>query len=50
MESLRNNAVKYLLCLVTNEEGKRHKIFIPKGRGLIKGRDLVTAKFRELGL
>ena len=29
---------------------KRHKIFIPEGRGLIKGRDLLAAKLRELGI
>ena len=37
MESLRNNAGKYLLCPVIDGEGKRHKIFIPKGRGVVKG-------------
>ena len=29
---------------------KRHKIFIPEGRGLIKGWDLLAAKLRELGI
>ena len=50
MESLRNNARKYLVCAVTDGEGKRHKIFILEGRGLLKGWDLLTAKFRELGV
>ena len=38
------------MCTVIDEEGKRHKIFIPKGRGLIQGWDLLSANFRELGL
>ena len=39
-----------LLCLVTNGEGKRHKIFILEGRGLIKSWDMLVAKLTELGI
>ena len=48
METSKNDAGKYLLCLAINGEGKRHKIFIPEGRGLIKGWNLLAAKLREL--
>ena len=37
MESHINDAGNYLSCAVTDGEGKRHNIFIPEGRGLIKG-------------
>ena len=37
MESHRNDVGSYLCCSVIDGEGKRHKIFIPEGRGLIKG-------------
>ena len=38
------------MCSVTNGDGKRHKIFIPKGWGFIKGWDLLITKLRELGI
>ena len=50
LECHKNEPGKFLRCLVIDEEGKRHKIFIPEGRGLIKGWDLLTAKLRELGI
>ena len=50
LESHKNDAGKYLSCLVTDGEGKRHKIFIPEGRGLIKGWVLLVAKLIELGI
>ena len=43
LESLKNDTGKFLSCSVTDREGKRHKLFIPKGR------DLMAAKLRELG-
>ena len=38
------------MCSVTDEESKRQEIFIPKGRGLIKGWDLLTTKLGKLGI
>ena len=48
LESHKNDAGKYLSCSVIDEEGKRHKIFIPEGQGLIKGWDMLVAKLTEL--
>ena len=50
LESHKNDTGKYLSCSVTDGEGKRHKIFIPKDRRLIKGWDLLVAKLTELGI
>ena len=33
----------------TDVNGKRHKIFLPKGKGLIKGWDLLTENLSALG-
>ena len=50
LESHKNDVENNLLCLVTNGEGKRHKIFILEGRGLIKSWDMLVAKLTELGI
>ena len=50
MESHINDAGNYMSCAVTNGEGKRHKIFIPEERGLIKGWVVLADKLRELGI
>ena len=50
MESNKNEAGKYLMCFVTDGEGKKHKKFIPEGRGLIGGWHLLVEKLRELGI
>ena len=50
LERHKNDAGKYLSCSVTDGERKRHKIFIPKGRGLIQGWDLLVAKLTKLGI
>ena len=50
MESQRNDAGKFLSCSVTDGEGKKHGIFIPESRGLIKGWVLLADKLRELGI
>ena len=50
MENHENEARKFLRCSVTDGEGKRHKIFIPEVRGLIKGWDLLAVKLRELSI
>ena len=50
LESHKNDAENNLLCLVTDGEGKRHKIFILEGQGLIKGWDMLVAKLTKLGI
>ena len=49
LESHKNDAGKFMSCLVIAGEGKRHKIFILEGWGLIKGWALLADKLRELG-
>ena len=50
MESHRNDAGNYLSYSVIDGEGKRHKIFILEGRGLIKGWVLLADKLKEFGI
>ena len=50
MESYKNAVGKFMSCSIIDGEGKRHKIFIPEGRGLIKGWTLLADKLRELGI
>ena len=47
LEGHKNDAGKFLSCLVTDGEGE---IFITEGRGLIKGWALLADKLRELGV
>ena len=49
-EHHKNDASNFLSHSVIDGEGKRHKIFIPEGRGLIKGWALLVDKLRELGV
>ena len=49
LESKVNNAGRFLLCSVTDGEGKRHWLVFPEGRGLIKGWCLLAEKIRGLG-
>ena len=41
---------RYPLCSATDVEGKRHKSFFPKGRGLIKGWEMIAEKIRGSGI
>ena len=50
MESRVNEAGRFLLCSVTDGEGKRHKIFFPEGMGLVKGWSILAEKSRALGI
>ena len=45
-----NIAGRYLLCLATNVEGKRHWLFFSEGRGLIKGWEMLAEKIKGLGI
>ena len=49
LECRENAAGRFLRCLVTDVDGKRHKIFLPKGKGRIKGWDLLTGNLCSLG-
>ena len=50
LENRENEAGCFLLCSITDGDGKKHRIFFPEGKGLIKGWALLVEKFRELGV
>ena len=50
LDNRENEAGSFLLCFVTDGEGKRHKLFIPEGRGFLKGWTLLAVKLRGLML
>ena len=49
LESRVNNAGRFLLCSVTDGEGKKHWLVFPEGRGLINGWSMLARKIRGLG-
>ena len=49
LESKENNAGRFLLCSVTNVEGKKHRLFFPEGRGFLNGWAMLAEKIRGLG-
>ena len=49
MESKVNNAGRFLLCSVTDGEGKKHWLVFPEGRGFINGWSILAEKIRGLG-
>ena len=42
LEYKENDAGRFLLCLVTNADGKRHRLFFPEENGLINGWTLLA--------
>ena len=50
LESRANGAGHYLLCSMLDLEAKRFCIVILKGRGLVKGGDLLAKKLRYVGV
>ena len=40
----------FLLCSVTDGDGKRYRLFIPKGKGLVEGWELLAEKLKGLGV
>ena len=50
LENHQNAAGRFLMCSVTDGEGREHKLFILEGQGFMKGWDLLTAKLRDLGI
>ena len=49
LESKVNRAGRFLLCSVTDVEGKRHRLIFPEGRGILNGWNLLVDKIRGLG-
>lgn len=46
----KNEAGRYLFSSVTNGEGKRHRVFIPKERGVVRGWLLLAERLKRLGI
>ena len=49
LESKENSAGRFLLCSVTDVEGKRHRLVFPEGRGILNGWTLLIETIRGLG-
>ena len=49
LESKVNKARRFLLCFVTDGEGKKHWLVFPEGRGFINGWSMLAEKIRGLG-
>ena len=49
LESKENSAGRFLLCSVTDAEGKRHRLVFLEGRGILNGWTLLAEKIRGLG-
>ena len=49
LESKLNKAGRFLLCSVTDGEGKKHWLVFPEGRGVINGWCILAEKIRGLG-
>ena len=50
LESKLNKAGRFLLCSVTDGEGKKHCLVFPEGRGFINGWGILAEKIRGLGV
>ena len=49
LESKENNAGRFLLCSVTDGEGKKHWLVFPEGRGFLNGWTMLVEKIRGMG-
>ena len=49
LELKKNNAGRFLLCLVADADGKRHRLFFPEGNGLINGWTLLVEALQDMG-
>ena len=49
LESKENNAGRFLLCSVTDGEGKKHWLVFPEGRGFLNGWTMLAGKIRGMG-
>ena len=50
LESRANKAGIFLLCVVRDEEGKKHSLIFPEGKDKKKGWDNLANKLEELGI
>ena len=50
LELRRNNAGRFLFCVVRDAENKRFSLAFPKGRGLVGGWKVLASKLRSLGV
>ena len=50
LESKLNKAGRFLLCSVTDGEGKKHCLVFPEGRGFINGWGLLAEKIKGMGV
>ena len=49
LESKENSTGRFLLCSVTDAEGKTHRLVFPEGKGILNGWTLLVEKIRGLG-
>ena len=45
-----NRAGKFIHCSVKDGEGKRHNVFLPEGKGMVKGWVIIVEKLCKLGV
>ena len=50
MDCKENDVGCFILCLVTDVDGKMHRLFFPEGRGLINGWTLLAEVLQGLGV
>ena len=50
LELRRNNAGRFLCCVLRDAENKRFSLASPKGRGLVGGWKVLASKLRSLGV
>ena len=50
LELRRNNAGRFLFCVVRDAENKRFSLAFPEGRGLVGGWKVLASKLRSLGV
>ena len=49
LESKKNDAGRFILCSVADEDGKRHRLFFSEGNGLVNGWTLLEEALQDMG-
>ena len=49
LESKENAAGRFILCSVADEDGKRHRLFFPEGKGLVNSWILLGEALQDMG-
>ena len=49
LERKENIAGRFLLCSVIDDEGKKHKLVFPEGKGFLNGWTMLAEKIRGMG-